>query len=397
MGGFSYRGAVLAVAVGNIGVLSALYVTQPVLPQFAADFGVSAAVAGLTVSLATLGLAFALLLAGPISDRVGRRKVMITASLALAVPTVGVALSPTFSLVLLFRIAQGICSAGVGSISLAYIIQEFPGERAGSGLGWGTLSLVGAAIVGRVGGGIVADAWGWRVMFLVFALVDLAGVAIMARFLPAERKFHPSAGIGQSFRGLVTHTTKASLLRIDAVGFLLSFTLLAYFAQLSFYLVGRPFELSTGQIGLVYLVYLVGALAPLAGGLSTRLGRKWVIAVGLVLLVAGCVGSMAQNLPAVVLATAIASLGLFVSHTASNAFVGDVTQAHRGGATALYMFSYYVGGSIGVFVLGVAWQTWGWHGVIAGCAAAALVGLGIALTLPFTTGSEQLGEPEAAL
>src|SRR2546423_12143147 len=108
---FSYRSAVLAVVVANIAVLSSLYVAQPVLPVFAADFHVSAAVADLSIAVSTLGLAVALLILGPLSDRQGRRPVMIAASAALIVPTIGVAAAPNFGLLLFFRTLQGVCSA----------------------------------------------------------------------------------------------------------------------------------------------------------------------------------------------------------------------------------------------------------------------------------------------
>jgi YNFM family putative membrane transporter len=392
---FSYRAAVAAIATGNIAVLSSLYVTQPVLPRLASDFRVTAATANLSVSLCTLGLAVSLLVLGSLSDRVGKRRVMLVASGALILPTLGVALAPNFGVLLLFRILQGVCSAGVGSISLAYIIQEFPPERVGSALGWGTLSFVAAALVGRVGGGIVAGATSWRVMFLVFAILDLVGSALMAWYLPAERSFTPA--VGTQVRALLAHARRPRLLLIDVIGFFVSFTLLSYFAQLSYYLSGPPFRLATGALGLVYLVYVVGALAPVAGSISTRVGRKWVIAAGLVLLLTGSLASLMANLLVIILGTAVASLGLFIAHTADNAYVGDVASTDRGAATALYMFWYYLGGAVGVAALGLAWQRWGWAGEVAGCVGASIAGLLLSLLLPSTTGPVDLHEPGSAL
>lgn len=393
---FSYRAAVLALAVGNVAVLSGLYVAQPVLPLFAVDFHVSAALADLTISLATFGLAVALLVVGPISDRVGRKPVMLAASVALIAPTLGVALAPTFPLLLLFRMLQGVCSAGVGSIALAYVIQEFPLERVGSGLGWGTLSLVAAAVVGRVGGGILAGLWGWRAMFIALAVLDLIGVFLMFVLLPPERRFAPSGGLDEAFGALAAHARSFTLLRVGFIEFLLSFALLAYFAQLSYYLARPPFRLPTAELGLVYLVYVVGAVAPLAGALSTRIGRKPVMAGGLVLLAAGCLLSLIPWLPAVVWATAIASLGLFITHTADNAYVGDVAAENRGAATALYMFCYYVGGSAGVYLMGLVWDADGWAPVAIVCAAAAVFGLLLVPTLPVVRPAVKVPAIEAA-
>jgi YNFM family putative membrane transporter len=382
MDAFSYRSAVLAVVLANVAVLSSIYVTQPVLPLFARDFRVSAAAADLTVSLSSLGLAGALLVLGPLSDLVGRKPVMIGASAALILPTVGAAFAPSFGVLLLCRILQGACSAGVGSIALAYIIQEFPPARVGSALGWGTLSLVAAAVTGRVLGGSLADLWSWRAMFVGYAGLDVVGVVAMVYLLPNERRFVPSHSLRTVSRSVGKHLSRPALRLANLSGFLVSFSLLAYFAQLSFYLSGEPFRLSSAALGLVYLVYVVGVLAPAAGSLSSRIGRSRVIGGGFVLLSAGFALSLIPSLAIVVAATAIASFGLFAAHTANNAYVGDMATDDRGTATALYMFSYYIGGAMGVTITGAVWDAWGWHGVIASCMASSLAGVLVASSLP---------------
>ena len=89
--------------VGTVGALAAIYCTQPILPLLSADFHVDAPTAGLTLSLLTISLAVALLFYGPLSDRVGRRPVLIGSCAALALPAFGAMLAPTFGALLVCR------------------------------------------------------------------------------------------------------------------------------------------------------------------------------------------------------------------------------------------------------------------------------------------------------
>ena len=128
---FPYRGALFALVVGTIGALSAIYCTQPILPELSADFHVDAPTAGLTLSLMTAALAVSLLIYGPLSDRVGRRPVLIGCCLGMAVPALGAMLAPTFSWLLLCRLGQGVLAGGISAVALAYIADEFPRARIG--------------------------------------------------------------------------------------------------------------------------------------------------------------------------------------------------------------------------------------------------------------------------
>ena len=77
----------LALYAGTVAAYADMYVTQPILPVLAEEFGVGAARAGLTVSAVVLAIAAASTVYGPLSDALGRRRVMAGATALLAVAT----------------------------------------------------------------------------------------------------------------------------------------------------------------------------------------------------------------------------------------------------------------------------------------------------------------------
>ena len=90
-----YLRATLVLCLGTLTLLPVVYSPQPILPLLSQEFQISPGVAGLTLSVFNVALALALLVAGPLSDRLGRRPIIIGASLLLVIPTFLAAWTPT--------------------------------------------------------------------------------------------------------------------------------------------------------------------------------------------------------------------------------------------------------------------------------------------------------------
>src|SRR5512144_2509358 len=140
----------LALYAGTVAAYSDMYVTQPVLPLLSREFGVGAARAGLTVSAVVLAIAAASTFYGPLSDALGRRRVMAGAVALLALATLACAFAPSFGALLALRAAQGLLVPGMTAVSVAY---------AGDRLARRELSPVVAGIIAAsVVGGLVGRA-----------------------------------------------------------------------------------------------------------------------------------------------------------------------------------------------------------------------------------------------
>lgn len=365
--------AIVALCAGTIAVISDIYVVQPILPLLRASFGVNPAVASLAVSLNILALSFALLIYGPVSDYLGRKPVMVTTGFLLAIPTALIAFTHNFSVFLGLRAVQGLFVAGIAAIAMAYITEEFPPARVGRVMGIYVSAMVAAGLFGRVFGGVLSGLFNWRVTFLVFSLLNLLGAWLMLYFLPPSRNFRCNTGLFASYSGLLRHFKNRRLVGTFLIAFALFFTFTGTFTYVTFYLSAPPFNLSTVLLSFIFLVYITGVISPVAGALSGRVGRRPVIGFGLALAALGILLTLAGSLPVIILGLLLLCTGLFTTQPAASALVGDNAPVGKGSATSLYLFFYYIGGSLGAMLPGLWWSSHGWAGVIASCFAAVLV------------------------
>ena len=126
-----YRRANLAMFVGGFATFAMVYSTQPLLPLLAAEFGVGAASASLTVSATTAGLALMLIPASVLADRLGRQQVMKAALVIAALFALATAFAPDFGSLLVLRTLLGGVIAGLPAAAMAYIGEEIaPGAQA---------------------------------------------------------------------------------------------------------------------------------------------------------------------------------------------------------------------------------------------------------------------------
>ncbi len=179
-----------AVFLLGLSALLTIYATQPLLPALAADLGVSATAAAWTVSATALGVAVAAPFAGAVSDRLGRRRVMLTAIAVLAGATAACALAPGFAVLLAARAAQGLAVPFVFAVAVAYVAEEVPASRSAAVNGLYVSGTAFGGFLGRFLSGAVADAFGWRGSFAALALVLVAvlgGVAASLRPPPRGR------------------------------------------------------------------------------------------------------------------------------------------------------------------------------------------------------------------
>lgn len=293
----------------------------PALPALSADLGASTSIAQLTVTACLLGLAAGQLVAGPVSDRFGRRGVLLAGTVAYIVTSVLCALSPTIELLVLARLVQGI-SGGVG-----IVIAQAAGRDiyAGGALirFYGRVTVVGgfAAIVGPLLGGLLDTVTDWRGLFVFLAVIGaviLAATCVVFReTLPVERRT----------RGGVTATVRAfGTLGADRVfvgaivcqGFLYA-ALFAYLSGSTFVL-QDIYGLSPQQYALAFGLNSAGFMACgyFAGRTSERWSIRGTLAVGLLLAGCGALGLLASGLARMPLWVVIASLFLLAAGVASS-------------------------------------------------------------------------------
>jgi DHA1 family bicyclomycin/chloramphenicol resistance-like MFS transporter len=289
----------------------------PALPALAIELGATTSVAQLTVTACLVGLATGQLVAGPLSDRFGRRGILLAGIVAYLLTSTLCALSPTIELLVAARLVQGL-AGGVGIVAAQAVGRDIYDGGALIRF-YGRLTVLGgfAAIVGPLLGGLLTAVTDWRGLFLFLAAlgVGILAVTLLAvpETLPRERRV--SGGLGRTvddFRTLLAD--RAVLGAVLSQGFLYG-ALFAYLAGATFvlqefyglsplgyalafglnsagfmtfgYLAGRAAERWSigGTLTVGILVAGVGSLGLLAAGILPM--PVWVVIVSLFLLAAG--------------------------------------------------------------------------------------------------------------
>jgi YNFM family putative membrane transporter len=381
-----YRRVLVALFAAGMATFVLMYDTQALLPEFVEVFGVSPTQSTLTMSLTTAALALSLLVFGPLSEVVGRTRLIHLSLVSSAVVAVGCSLAPTWESLLALRLLEGITLAGLPAVATAYLREELhPSTHArAAGLYIGGTALGGMA--GRLVTAPVAEVAGWRWALAAAAGLALLCAAIVAWTLPASRRFVATAAGWRTFGSMARAAlSDRALLALYLLGSCAVGTLVAGFNALGFRLTSPPFDLGVGVVSLVFLVYALGTVSStVSGRLADELGRRAILPAGCAIALAGVLLTLPPWLPSLMAGFAALTIGFFIIHGLASGWVA--ARAHASGvstgqAAAFYLFSYYVGSSVFGTLGGHAWSIAGWAGV-AGLTGTLLVVCGaLAVTL----------------
>jgi MFS transporter, YNFM family, putative membrane transport protein len=389
----AYRRVMVGLFFVGLGTFSLLYTTQPLLPELARDFSVSEGQSALSVSVATLGLSIALLVAGPLSEVLGRTPLMRWSLIVSSLVGLACAFAPGWNMLLALRFVEGLALGGLPGVAIAYLREEVhhDSHARAAGLYVGGTAIGG--LIGRLLGGVLADLGGWRLAAGGVATLGLLSALVAILLLPPSRRFTPAPSSPRSLARtsgrLLRDPVQLALYGIAATA-MGSFT--AAFNAIGFRLTGAPYHLPLSVSGFVFLVYLVGVLtSPAAGRLAGRVGRRVVVPGAAMVTLVGFLLTMARPLPVVVLGLAVVSGGFFAVHGVSSGWVAaraDLASGGIGQAASLYLVSYYLGASVFGGLAGTAWSTGGWTLVAVLCGTLTLGTLALSLflrTVPVAT------------
>lgn len=259
----------------------------PSLPSMAAWYGVPYATMQLSVALYLALSAGLQILIGPISDRFGRRKVVLGALVLFLIATVAVLLAPTAETFLMARMAQAVVAAGM-VLSRAIVRDMVSDARAASMIGYVTMGMSLVPMIGPVIGGVLDDLFGWQASFAFLLICGLLVTWLCWRDL----------GETSSPSGLGLAAQVAQYPRLLASQRFWGYALAAALSSGCFfaYLGGAPyvgteiFGLTSSQIGLLFGLTALGYAGGnfLAGRFSERLGMNRMVLWGGSVTVLAC-------------------------------------------------------------------------------------------------------------
>lgn len=336
-----------------------VYMVAPLIPRLSGVFKVSEQTIGLIVPAFMIPYGVSILLYGLLSDRIGRRRIMLASLLAFIVLTALTATAQSASQMIIWRVLTGLGASGVVPLALALIGDLFPYEQRGRPLGWLFGAMAGGMAFGSTFGALLEPFIGWRGVFLG---VGILGVGVFGLLLPYQHflgdKTQATTG---NARDLLTAYRR--LLgpgrggRTYAYVFLNSVFHSGVFTWLGLYFTQR-YGLGEVGIGLALLGYGVPGflLGPILGRAADRWGRRWLIPMGL------GIGAMASvvliphtSLVVAALMVTILSLGYDMTQPLLAGIVTTLGGKQRGGqAMGLNVFTLFIGFGIGSLLFGEA-------------------------------------------
>ncbi|MDY0910149.1 multidrug effflux MFS transporter [Microbacterium sp. CFBP9034] len=334
----------------------------PALPALAVELGAATSVAQLTVTACLIGLAGGQLIAGPASDRWGRRGILLVGIAAYIITSALCALSPSVELLILARLVQGL-AGGVG-----IVIATAAGRDVFSGKTlirfYGRLTVVGgfAAIVGPLLGGLLNTFTDWRGLFVFLAVIGIAilvvTLLVFDETLPADRRTR--GGLAQTLRDYRTLLADRTFVgTVLNQGFLYA-ALFAYLAGSTFVLqdiYGLSPQWYAAAFGLNSAGHMV--FGYLAGRSAERWSITGTLAAGVAVTGLGAVGLLIAGVTPMPLWVAVVSLFALSSGVAVSAppattlAMSDYPQMAGTASSLLGMVRFGFGGIAAPFV-GVA-------------------------------------------
>jgi YNFM family putative membrane transporter len=365
-GSKEYVRANLALFFAGFVTFSNLYTFQPLFPNLVREFGISPAVASLSLSFATCALAFSLPISGSLSDAWGRRGIMGVAVILASLLALAGAAGTAFPTLLGVRLVQGVVMAGVPAVAMAYLNEEVEPCAVGRAMGLYIAGNACGGMSGRILTAWLAEMATWRAAVFGIGLLSLLLGMLFLYLLPPSRNFlRRPLHLGQLTASLYGHLRNPGLLCLYFIAFTCMGGFVTLYTYVTFRLLGPDFHLSQAQVALIFLAYAFGACGSgIMGRLVERFGRSQVLFSSLAVMAAGLLLTMAPQLLAVILGIVIFTIGFFITHAIASAWVGCLAGRARAQASSLYLFAYYLGSSISGTGGGFFYGVWGWTGVV---------------------------------
>lgn len=320
----------------------------PAFPDIASDLAASPLAMQQTISVYMIAYAFMSLLHGPLSDALGRRRVILAGIALFAAASVGCALSQSVPQLLFFRAMQGVC-AGAGMIVGRAIIRDcFDGVDAQRLMSTVTMIFSIAPALAPIAGGWVIGFARWPMIFWLLAalagLLWLASLALLPETHPQERRQPLTlASLRSSYRTVFGDRMFFPLALAGSLNFN---ALWVYISSAPAFVLGM-LQLDAGQFGWLFVPAISGMMtgAFLSGRLAGRLSAAATVRLGYSIMLFAALVNLGLNawlpmpvLPWSVLPIGLHAVGIGINSPTLTLLLLDRFPHHRGAVSSLQAF-----------------------------------------------------------
>jgi predicted MFS family arabinose efflux permease len=351
--------------------VSALYFNQPLLIDMARSLHVTEAQMSHVAVAAQAGYAIGLLFFVPLGDVLERRSLILKMIAGLVISMLITALVPTLLPMVLITILTG-AMAAVTHVMLPIAPEIATPANAGRAVGSVMTGLLLGILLSRTFSGWIGEWLNWRWVFVIAAVLSIALAFFLRRALPLLPPRAPMP-YGDALRSLWTLIrTQPLLVESATVGGLVFAAFSAFWTTLVFLLGSPHYRLGAGIAGSFGILGAIGAsVAPIAGRLADRHGSRWVISVGLGLLIFswGITWIFAYHIAGLIIGVLLMDAGAQASQVGNQTRIFSLAHCPgtaygaRSRINTVYMTTYFIFGALGSFLSAHAWERWHWSGV----------------------------------
>ena len=342
-----------------------LYYVQPLLADIGQSFRVPESTMGIVATLTQLGYAFGILLIVPLGDAFERRHLTVIMLGAVVLSLVATAIAPSLAFLALASLAVGFTTV-VPQILVPFAATlAHPSER-GRVVGTVMSGLLIGILLARTLSGFVGAHFGWRIMYWVAAALMLALLFVLRVVLPKEEP-HAHLSYPQLLRSLWGVVRTEPVVRETSLFGGLAFGAFSVFwVTLVFFLGTPPYHYGSEVAGLFGLVGVAGATAAsVVGKLSDRIPARAITGIMLLVALAAFVVFWVAGywLWGLILGVILLDLGVQGAHISNQTRIFRLRDELRSRLNTIYIFAYFIGGSLGSTLGAYAWSIARWNGV----------------------------------
>ncbi|WP_186079876.1 MFS transporter [Burkholderia gladioli] len=310
----------------------------------------------------------------PLGDRVERRRLIVAQVAVLSLSMVFLAIAPNAEVLVLASTLVGI-NASVAQQIVPFAAEVASPAKRGAVVGTVMSGLLCGILLSRTVGGYVGEHFGWRATFFCGAAISWMTCILLAMTLP-RRAPKTTESYTALMRSLGTLFIQEPALRLaTAVQAMLFGSFIAFWTILSLHLENQ-FHLGAEIAGLFGIVGAVGVLAaPLAGRIADRRGPHVVIGLGaMVMALSWLIFGVWTNLVGLIVGVILLDLGEQIAIVCNQHVIYGLRPEARSRVNTIFMGGMFLGGALGSWLAGVAWQLGAWRGAVGLGALLAVLG-----------------------
>jgi predicted MFS family arabinose efflux permease len=325
-------------------VMVSLYITIPLISVFSNSFHVSVDESAWTSSTFSLFFAIGCIFYGPLSERFGRKRVMVIGLGTLAVVSFAIGLINNFYFLLLMRALQGAAAATFSPVALAYITEMFPASKKITTTGFVSTGFLMAGIIGQVYSSWINRLLDWHYVFFLLGVIYMLTFFLLLFLLPKDvnHGFKPISQISSMLKN-------KSLLFAYMITITVLLSFVGMYSSLGIYLSSSKFGLSDQEILYIRAVGIIGMImSPFAGKLVHKVGILNGLRIGLGFSTIGLItAGFSTNLSVLIIVSVIFVSGIAITVPTLIHLIGQLGGKQKGIAISLYTFILFLGASIG--------------------------------------------------